>query len=301
VRHTVKDNHPFWRADWDGVFTPSSLFFFIVNLFLTVLGIAVAWRQQKWVGITPLAIFMFYNVSNALARTSGGRYIVPVDWIISLYFALGILYLIKLAAGFANIGLGELALTDVSAPAEISTGRSPRMTAVIILAILFGMGSLVPLSEGLHSPRFSDTEAAALLDEHQGQLNDAGLSFPQIQSFLQNPDAELVVGRALYPRFFQMGRGEMHFYPYTEMGFPRTGFVLIGPAGQQGILLPGESPSHLPHGADVLVLGCKGTNYTDALAVVILDETNAVYTRSPASEPTCPLRQPVCDNNHVCK
>lgn len=301
VRHTVKDNHPFWRPDWDGVFTPSSLFFFIVNLFLIVLGIALAWRRQRWVGITPLAIFMFYNVSNALARTSGGRYIVPVDWILSLYFVLAALYLTKLVAGFGNIKLGELVPADVSRPVEISTGRSPWITAAITLGILVGIGSLLPLSEALHSPRFSDTDAAALLDEHQGQLDDAGLSLSQIQSFLQNPDAELVVGRALYPRFFQSGRGEMHFYPYTEMGFPRTGFVLIGPAGQQAILLPGESPSHLPHGADVLVLGCQGTNYTDALAVVILDETNAVYARSPASALTCPLRQPVCDNNHVCR
>jgi hypothetical protein len=301
VRHTVKDNHPFWRADWDGVFTPASLFFFIVNLFLIVLGIAIAWSQQRWVGITPLAIFMFYNVSNALARTSGGRYIVPIDWILSLYFVLGVLYLIRLGAGFANIGLGELVGSDASDPAEINAGRSPKKTAVIILTILFGIGSLLPLSERLHSPRFSGTDAAALLDKHQGQLNAAGLSVPQIQSFLQNPDAEVVVGRTLYPRFFQIGRGEMHFYPYTEMGFPRTGFLLIGPAGQQAILLPAEEPVQLSHGTDVLVLGCKGPNYTDALAVVVLDKTSAVYTRSPASELTCPLKQPVCDNNHVCK
>ena len=37
--------------------------------------------------------------------------------------------------------------------------------------------------------------------------------------------------------------------------------------------------------------------YIDALAIIILDEKGAVYTREPKSELRCPLQQPVCDNN----
>jgi hypothetical protein len=32
----------------------------------------------------------------------------------------------------------------------------------------------------------------------------------------------------------------------------------------------------------------------------VLDEQGAVYTRSPESSLQCPLKQPVCDNNHNC-
>ncbi len=100
-----------------------------------------------------------------------------------------------------------------------------------------------------------------------------------------------------------MGGGEFEnaFYPYNNMSFPRTAFVLIGPKGADGIVLPGGIPKYLPHTADALVIGCREKDYVDALLVILLDKTQTVYARSPMSEPTCPLRQPVCTNNSSCK
>jgi hypothetical protein len=100
-----------------------------------------------------------------------------------------------------------------------------------------------------------------------------------------------------------MDQGEVtfYFYPFTVMDFPRTGFFLVGPHGQDNILLPGGIPEYLPHAADALVIGCRDQNYVDALMVIVLDETQAVYARSPMSELTCPLRQPVCQNNSSCQ
>ena len=105
------------------------------------------------------------------------------------------------------------------------------------------------------------------------------------------------MGRALYPRFYLENEGEVHFYPVVVMGFPRTTFTLIGPEGEKGIVLPGEKTRYFPHAVDTLVLGCKEQLYVDAIAVILLDESGTVYTRSPASSLHCPLRQPVCDNN----
>ena len=94
LRHTVKESHQYWDPKWDGSFTGISLYVFILNIFFISLGIGVAWDKYRLHGLTPLAVFMFYNVSNALARTSGGRYLVPMDWIISLYFLLGVFQII---------------------------------------------------------------------------------------------------------------------------------------------------------------------------------------------------------------
>jgi hypothetical protein len=105
LRHTVKESHPFWRADWNGNFTPSSFLFVALNIFFIMLGISVAWKQKRLAGLAPLAVFLIYNLSNALARTSGGRYIVPMDWIVPLYFMMGILFLVKETAQAANISL----------------------------------------------------------------------------------------------------------------------------------------------------------------------------------------------------
>ncbi len=90
LRTTVKESLPFWRQDWRGEgVTPLTGTLILVNLALLALGIALAWRRAGWVGWIPLGIYLAYILSNALAQTSGGRYIVPADWVIALYFLWG--------------------------------------------------------------------------------------------------------------------------------------------------------------------------------------------------------------------
>lgn len=300
LRHTVKESHGYWRPDWDGTLTITSFCFFVINLFFIVLGICFAWEQHRLAGLAPLAIFMFYNLSNGFARTSGGRYIVPIDWILTIYFLIGVFQTIIL---LANVLGFHLMPVPARADADIP-GQSNRINnlsrGILILAILFGLGALIPLAERLHANRYQSVDVPKLLAEHESQIAEAGLSLQEINSFLQNPNAEISVGRALYPRYYIENEGEVHFYPVVVMGFPRTTFTLIGPAGEKGIILPGKKPDYFPHAADTIVLGCRELLYVDALAVIVLDQQRAVYTRSPESPLQCPLQQPVCDNNHNC-
>ena len=121
LRHTVRDIYPYWRPDWDGSFTTSALVFFILNIFFIVLGVSIAWDKLHLPGLAPLAIFIFYNISTGLARTSGGRYLVPMDWIISMYFLLGVFYLITWSAN--NIGIQwELFSTPVRKETVLNIG-----------------------------------------------------------------------------------------------------------------------------------------------------------------------------------
>ena len=300
LRHTVKDSHPYWQPDWDGSLTPTSLFFLVLNIFFITLGISLAWNQLRLVGLTPLAIFIFYNVSNALARTSGGRYLVPMDWIISIYFLMGVFWLI---IWFANAISINWELFSVPTQLDISQQMPSRntWTVIVTLAALFALGSLIPLSENLHPPRYQNVDVTQTLIDHEQKIVTAGISLADIDLFLKNSKAELLVGRILYPRYYPMDRGEILFYPFVTMGFPRTAFALIGPEGEQGVILPGDSPKYFPHAVDALVLGCREEKYLDALAVIVLDENGAIYTRAPESELQCPLKQPVCNSNRVCR
>jgi hypothetical protein len=300
LRHTVKERFSYWSPDWDGTFTIPAFFFFALNLFFILLGIRTAWEGQRLAGLVPLAIFMFYNLSNGFARTSGGRYIVPIDWILTIYFLIGLFRTLLLFAGvlrFRWMSFPERSETNALAQSRTSSSLA---SAVVILVVLFGLGGLIPLAETLHPERYANFDVAKTLSEHESQIASAGLSLPEIDSFLNNPNAEISVGRALYPRYYIEFEGEVHFYPVVVMGFPRTTFTLIGPDGEKGIVLPGEKPDHFPHAVDTIVLGCKEEFYVDALAVIVLDDTGSVYTRNPASPLQCPLKQPVCDNNHHC-
>ena len=300
LRHTVKESYPYWRPDWDGSFPDVSLLFFVLNVFFIVLGISFAWKQHRLIGLVPLATFVFYNLSNGFARTSGGRYVVPVDWIITLYFLIGVFQTVILFANSLGARWTLFSESAEQASPKQSSMRNDFSRGPVILAILFGMGALIPLAETLHIDRYKNFDISKALSEREAQIAGAGLSLQEIDLFLQNPNANISVGRALYPRYYIENEGEVHFYPVVVMGFPRTTLTLIGPNGEKGIVLPGEKPSYFPHAVDTLVIGCKEQLYVDALAVILLDETGAVYTRSPASPLQCPLKQPVCDNNHNC-
>ena len=300
LKHTVKKAYPYWRPDWDGHFSAPALFFFVLNIFFILLGVSIAWNKLHVPGLTPLAVFIFYNISSGLARTSGGRYIVPIDWIISTYFLLGVFQVI---VWFANaIGINwELFPSSVKHDSSQSRPSHNLSNAILILAALLGLGSLIPLSESFQQPRYQHIDVKQVLMEHKQTVNGAGISMSDIDLFLKNKNAELLIGRILYPRYYPIDRGEIFLYPYVTMGFPRTAFTLIGPHGDQGVVLPGDAPKYFPHAADALVLGCKEEKYLDALAVIILDDSGAIYTRSPTSDLQCPLKQPVCNNNRVCR
>ncbi len=300
LRHTVKESNPYWDPFWDGTFAPLSLFIFLLNVFMIVLGVVVAWKRGKIPGITPLAVFMFYNLSNAFARTSGGRYLVPMDWIITVYFLVGVFQALAWFGSTLNLDL-DPSSESIERGAVKSTSRNdiPRITFIIIS--LIGLGALIPLSENLHARRYENFDPSKTLADHRQALADAGLDIQFIERFLETSNAGIFAGRALYPRHYKMDQGEPHFFPTINMPFPRTTFTLIGPVGELGVILPGGIPSYFPHASDVVVIGCSGEKYFDALAVIVLDGEGAVYTREPESELQCPLEQPVCTNNSVCR
>jgi hypothetical protein len=219
---------------------------------------------------------------------------------LTVYFLMGIFQTLAVLAR----GLGSRwPLFEEEAEPDVPRRRLTRQDLVrglAVLTLLFGTGALVPFAENLYGSRYEEFDLPAALAVREPDIARAGLSLQEISSFLQHPSAEISVGRALYPRYYMENQGEVHFYPVVVMGFPRTTFTLVGPGGEKGIVLPGAKPDYFPHAVDALVIGCRESQYVDALAVIILDEKGAVYTRSPESPLQCPLRQPVCDNNHNC-
>jgi hypothetical protein len=85
-------------------------FFLAANLIILSIGIGAAWKRVRFAALVPLMVFLFYNLANAFARTSGGRYIVPVDWVIYFYYAIGLIEVIRFcisAMGFHTNGFFE--------------------------------------------------------------------------------------------------------------------------------------------------------------------------------------------------
>lgn len=306
LRHTVKEISPYWRQYWDGELGISSDIFLAINLLLISLGIGISWKSAGNSGLVPLGIFFFYNLANGVARTSGGRYIVPADWIVFLYFALGLLQVIlwgRSVFGFNDDMIVHDSSSD-HAGYTFWTWRPLKQSPWILIVFLL-FGSLIPISEHLFPIRYSVQSQAELLAilGQKGYLKEMGLDKAGLSSISEKwPEFTIFKGRALYPRFFLEGKGlPKNQYPYGVLGYPRLGFTMIGRGGVNAVVLPQDRVTYFPNASDVIVIGCNNEGGVDALAVVVIDEQTVVYVRQPLSPLQCPLQQPVCDDNHVCR
>jgi hypothetical protein len=306
--HTLKDGTPFWESYWDGNLTLGAGFFLILSLLLISLGIGVGWKSAGLAGLAPLGVFLFYNLANAFARTSGGRYLVPTDWIVLFYFALGLFQI--LLWGLSLFGFNDDRVIENTSMVQNNvdntfwTWKSLKQ-ALWIIIIFLSIGTSIPLSEQFFPRRYPVQTQAGLLAllDREGYLQKMGLDRNALDTLSNQSSAFKVLnGRALYPRYFQENDGiPKDHYPYNVMGFPRIAFMLIGSNGENSVILPQDEVLYFPSTSDVIVLGCQENAYIDALAVVVIKEQKVVYLRQPVSSLQCPLQQPICNENHVCR
>ncbi|MBL8015588.1 MAG: hypothetical protein JNK26_05380, partial [Candidatus Doudnabacteria bacterium] len=146
--NVIKEGPPFWRASWTGggVGIPEGILISI-NLALISLGMGLLWERNKLIGLLPFVIYLTYILSNALALTSGGRYIVPVDWIICIYYFVGLFQITSWVFRRAGINphfWADKVEDNITVPALYPVKYFNVFSALIIV---FMIGSLVPVAE----------------------------------------------------------------------------------------------------------------------------------------------------------
>ncbi|MBL8103567.1 MAG: hypothetical protein JNM02_13620 [Anaerolineales bacterium] len=116
-----------------------------------------------------------------------------------------------------------------------------------------------------------------------------------LASFLADPQAQIIVGRLLYPRYYLAGEGETdRHYPYVHLDYSRYVFLMIGPLDVivQNVIIAGDRSEFITQAADVVVIGCRNKLHMDGLIVFELSDPSHVYMRSPQHELKCPLQDP---------
>ncbi|NOY98738.1 MAG: hypothetical protein GXP40_05980, partial [Chloroflexi bacterium] len=310
LRRTIYETHPYWGkvgGAWQGNLTPVEALGLWINLALLSIGIGLSWKKWKLAGLVPLGIFLAYNLSAALARTSGGRYIVPMDWVVLFYFALGLMQIIFWGAALFGLDLED----ERSLPEDRAFSWQKGAFALLPFFLFVGAMTIIDRTTPQRYPELTKDEVFDLLIRDD-LLTQTGISRQELGVFLTDPDARAFFGLGLFPRYYAIDKGEhtAQRTAYSPESFPRLGFTFIGPFGAGQAVLPLlQSPSYFPHAEDVIVVGCitkpnpHAINVSlDALMVIVLgeDET-AAYTRDPAAPLQCPLPEPICENNKNCR
>jgi hypothetical protein len=315
VRHTIYEVHPYWEKKgsvWEGDLSLQETILLIVNLALISIGLGVSWNKWKLVGLIPLGICLAYDLSLAVARTSGGRYIVPMNWGVLFYWGIGMMQVFL----FLQARLG-MDVHEQDSPSTVGVFSYKRGWLSLLPFLLF-VGAMTVMDRTIPAqyPAVDKTEIFNLLKQ-SGVLEQADIPERKLAVFLERSNSRAYWGRALYPRFYGMGQGEFSggVDAYEPAEYPRLAFTLIGSFDKKDIVLPWvvqDLPklrnTYFPNASDAIVVGCaraprsaKTRSIVDALFVVILGEKPQIYVRTPSAPLKCPIPEPVCEDNYNCQ
>jgi hypothetical protein len=293
LHHTLKSTHSVWLPTWTGGLDSKQVIILIASLGMLAAGIAASWTEKQTAGLIPLAVFIVYQLANSIGRTSGGRFIVPADWILLFYFTAGI-----------NEVLGKIykppSLPIAGPKAEVAFPARKWGMAASLVFLLGAIPVLLEVSLFLR-PIAAPSPLNASPEE---MLSGSIYSADEIANFLEENNSVLLTGQAMYPRYY----GYQAINHQAEGGvksvkFPHLEFHLINQRKTQPVVLYKLSPDQLPNGTQVIVLGCvqKNANYVDAIAIIANSSETTTYLRESSPTLHCPLQQPACDNNGNCK
>jgi hypothetical protein len=274
------ENDLYWLA-WQKYLSPGNLSLMAVYLLVISLGLAAAWRRLHWVGLAPIFINIAYSLSNAVARNSGWRFILPVDWVGYFYFAMGSVEIIFFVA--ALFGAGFPATTRPTAGGHFQSWQ------IVLAGLAFvAGGAALPLLERAIPPHFKDLPKEDLI----GQIADFNPNDVQVMKILADqPEGMIVQGRLFYPRYFRAGDGIVSANPWPAFagrGFNRLGFVLISDHMIDAVLPIDKSPVGFPDNVDVIAAGCFKGDYLDVRLLVLPDRRLVYKSAQPLDSCTSP-------------
>lgn len=298
LQSTVKEALPFWQQGWTGEGNlRGALLMLAANICLISLGIVDLIKRNSKIYLLLISIFLGYLAANSLSLTSGGRYVVPVDWIILAFYLIGLLFLgnwFLARAGFSHAYPPYPHAIEASSATNVLPFKplSPIISSVVMV---FFAGSLAPLSEHLYRNPFSETSKTdmVLKLEQQDFFQMSGISKNDLSQFLLNPDAVIYEGRLFYPRYYESGVGEADRQSfYSSFEWNRLVFTLTTPSleGPRGVFLYGEDRWSLENASDIILIGCDTRHFVDALYVVSLGGSGEFYPRQPILNLSCPLK-----------
>ncbi len=229
----------FWELLDSGELDPYNLVFYGLGFLIWALGIAASRQRGRHAGLIPLAAILIFNFSTALGRYSAGRYLIPTDWIMILYFAVGMADI--LAALFRFCG-GSVP----PAPVPVIGAPPPAETFFFLLLI----AAAIPLADRSVPMTFVQDEPAKVM-EMTGPL----------QMECPAEDQYYLHALAVYPRYYAAGEGEPESAKqgYEAADHGRLMFLTMAlPHSFGTVEMPLDTPpEYLPDGAEVWFSACQ--------------------------------------------
>ncbi|CAG1012854.1 hypothetical protein ANRL4_04761 [Anaerolineae bacterium] len=258
---------PFWQQ-WEGTPTASQSMLLVFYVLLFGLGLSAAWYRNGWLGLLPLAVNLVYNLWTSIALLSGQRFLLAMDWSISLYYMIGLFAL--LSAFLFTLERGRsmiLKWYDSNSALLVSQVRQAKWSQYVVAGIVFlGVGVSLPLSETVFPKRYPPVDRAELLNAIATSevWRNSSFDLACFEKLVNEDRLTAVQGRALYPRYYEAGGGESFTdsfgYKIADEGRLVFTLMLQGQAPPRIVFPMDEEPSFFPHASDVILVNGDGDN-----------------------------------------
>jgi hypothetical protein len=275
--HSLVGELPFW-GEWNGQLTSVTGVILFINLVIVVLGVGIAQERHKLAGWLPMIVFLVYSMGNAIVRSSGWRFSLPVDWVIVMYYGTALAYIpsvIKYLLADKNRSSQSIAQTSPGS-------RNPFM-GITVFSLMLLLGASIPVAERLIPAR----DFANYTEDARKSLMQEGVpTSSEVETFLKQENAVFVSGLALYPRYI---RPNSRFQlADINAQFRYLHFWIINEDDDQ-IVFPLQNPPDIfQHASTISVLGCKEDNYISARAIVMHAPSKRILVDDPQLPLSCP-------------
>jgi hypothetical protein len=254
-----QEKQPLWNFNsqpvWFSQYSAENLVMLILNFMIVLIGLGVAVKKYRLAGASAFLIQLGYHLGNAAAKTSGGRYLQPVNWVTLLYYSIGFVTLLMIGAGVLNHQFRAQEASEESTEAakvEQAFPLNQKIYRPVFLAMgLFLICGLVVPFTNLLPSRLPEETGDSSLTAAEHRLVDGGyISQLQWENFLQDPNRVVIEGKAfdsIYYRsdFYAIGS------PSFEVMALAKDHVFVS------YLLNVEPGEPLTDGSDVILVGCK--------------------------------------------
>ncbi len=248
-----------------------------LNLAVVALGWVTVWRRDRWAAMAPWLLYGFYILGISFARTGGGRYVVPIDWIPVMFYLVGWLTVLR---GLAFV----LGFPMPRAVARVPRARVHPGWALLLasgLALVSALGTWVEVHavwQSRQQPELTPPRHRLVtVDELFAQLEAWQVRGALAESALREAERarplRLEWGFAYFPRYVAAGQYCGDWCGYLTPERPLLFLVVIGTWGQTQLVIPvDDAPEAWPLGSEVIAFICppkEGLHHREALLVAI--------------------------------
>ncbi len=294
LSHLYKqDGDGLWKDGWQGQF--SSMQWFLIITWLLAGAVTLAYLV-KYFGVAGFSILYFwfvYAFSIGFSRSSGGRYVVPMNWIPMLLLA------VFLSILFAK-GSPLVPEKDNVVSVKYKYSNKKAYCSIVCFTLFF--------TAMLFFENFMPAKDTAVQEEDLTVLKERladqdRIDWETVEKQQEEGLLHITHGIVVYPRFYYFKTGE-HASSGSTMGkeFSRMTFMGINKNDKnilyQEYLMPHKDAIvNFPQDSVFRAISCKSDfGYEDILAVTIETPQGEVFTykRDPLPEFSCPVPEPVC-------